>query len=127
MEFQDTIAQLPSFLRPLPANLLPEAVQYLHVMGALAVPAIPLQNALLQTYVEYINPCMPLMDLQNFLNIVYCRHGRNGQTSLLLFQSVMFAATAFVDVKYLREAGYKTRKEARKEFYQKIRVSRTLL
>jgi len=66
---------------------------------------------------------MPLMDLHGFLNIVNRRDGLNGQTSLLLYQAMMFSATAFVDMKYLREAGYATRKAARKAFFQKTRVS----
>lgn len=66
------------------------------------------------------------MDLQNFLNTVHYRHGRNGQVSLFLYQSVMFAATAFVDIKALCQAGYNTRKEARGKFFQKARVSLVL-
>ncbi|KAJ5833654.1 Cutinase transcription factor 1 beta variant 3 [Penicillium riverlandense] len=91
-------------------------------MGAFALPGIPLQEALLRAYVEYINPSMPLMDLHRFFSIVHCRDGHNGQISLLLFQSVMFAAAAFVDMKFLHEEGYKTRKEARKEFFKKTRL-----
>ncbi|EQL00620.1 Cutinase transcription factor 1 beta [Ophiocordyceps sinensis CO18] len=34
----------------------------------------------------------------------------------------MFSATAFVDIKYLREAGYASRKVARKAFFQKTRL-----
>jgi hypothetical protein len=63
------------------------------------------------------------MDLHNFLNTVHYRHGRNGQISLLLYHSVMFAATAFVDIEALCQAGYRTRKEAREKFFQKARVS----
>jgi hypothetical protein len=34
----------------------------------------------------------------------------------------MFAGTAFVDMDYLRKAGYTNRKAARKAFFQKARV-----
>lgn len=98
-------------------------MSYLHIKGALTLPAIGLQNALLQAYVEYVHPYMPLMDLHEFLNIVTRRDGLNGQTSLFLYQAVMFSASAFVDMKHLREAGYPTRKAARKSFFQKTRVS----
>jgi hypothetical protein len=64
------------------------------------------------------------MDLNNFLGIINSRDGKNGQTSLFLYQAVMFAASAFVDMKYLREGGYTTRKAARKSFFQKTRVSK---
>ncbi|KAJ6781784.1 hypothetical protein PWT90_10817 [Aphanocladium album] len=114
--------QLPPFLRPLPSKITPEDVSYLQMKGALTLPAIPLQNALLQAYVEYIHPYMPLMDLHPFLSIVNSRNGFNGQMSLLLYHAVLFAATAFVDMKRLREAGYTSRKAARKAFFQKTRL-----
>lgn len=123
LEEQDSTAQLPAFLRPLPTKIAAEDVKYLQIKGALSVPTLPLQNALLQAYVEYVHPYMPLMDLNNFLGIINTRDGQNGQTSLFLYQAVMFAASAFVDMKYLREGGYTTRKAARKSFFQKTRVS----
>lgn len=109
-------------MRPLPSKIAPDDVQYLALKGALTLPNITLQNALLQCYIEYVYPYMPLIDLHNFLSIVDRRDGVNGQTSLLLYQSIMFSATAFVDMKHLREAGFQSRKAARKAFFQKTRV-----
>lgn len=123
LEIPDAASQLPAFVRPLPAKIAPEDVQYLVIKGALTLPDIPLQNALLQCYIEYVYPYMPLIDLHNFLSVVDRRDGVNGQTSLLLYQSIMFSAVAFVDMKHLREAGYSSRKAARKAFFQKTRVS----
>merc|ERR1712000_446007 len=90
--------------------------------GALTLPSVGLQNALLQSYVEYVHPYMPLMDLHDFLDIVNQRDGLNGQTSLFLYHAIMFSASAFVDIKHLKEAGYTTRKAARKSFFQKTRL-----
>ncbi|TQV91060.1 C6 transcription factor (Ctf1B) [Cordyceps javanica] len=120
--FHPAAPQLPPFLRPLPSKITPEDVSYLQMKGALTLPAIPLQNALLQAYVEYIHPFMPLMDLHPFLSIVNNRNGFNGQMSLLLYHAVLFAATASVDMRRLREAGYTSRKAARKAFFQKTRL-----
>lgn len=122
LEEPDAAAQLPAFVRPLPAKIAAEDVGYLFAKGALTLPAVPLQNALLQAYVEYVHPYMPLMDLHSFLNVVNSRDGLHGQCSLFLYHAVMFAATAFVDMKHLREAGYSTRKAARKAFFQKTRL-----
>ncbi|UNI18970.1 Cutinase transcription factor 1 beta [Purpureocillium takamizusanense] len=122
LEPPDAGTHLPPFVRPLPTKIAPEDVQYLYAKGALTLPSTPLQNGLLQSYVEYVHPYMPLMDLHGFLNIVNRRDGLNGQTSLLLYQAMMFSATAFVDMKHLREAGYATRKAARKAFFQKTRL-----
>lgn len=126
LEEPDAAAQLPPFVRPLPAKIAAEDVSYLHIKGALTLPNIALQNALLQAYVEYVHPYMPLMEIHEFLNIVTRRDGLNGQTSLFLYQAVMFSASAFVDMKHLREAGYSTRKAARKSFFQRTRVCNPL-
>lgn len=114
--------QLPAFFKPLPTKVAVEEVRYLQSKGALSVPSVPLQNALLQAYVEYVHPYMPL-ELFPLLNAVNAGDGRVGKVSLLMYQAVMFAATAFVDIEALLEAGYATRKAARKAFFQKTRAS----
>lgn len=123
LEPPDAGSQLPAFVRPLPPKIALEDVQYLSVKGALSLPNLHLQNALLQCYIECVYPYMPLIDLHQFLSIVDRRDGVNGQISLLLYQSIMFSASAFVDMKYLKDAGFTTRKMARKAFFQKTRVS----
>ncbi|PHH72384.1 hypothetical protein CDD82_5996 [Ophiocordyceps australis] len=118
----DAAAQLPPFVRPLPPKIAPEDVGYLDAKGALTLPCLPLQSALLQAYIEYVHPYMPLMNIHEFLDVVGHPDGINGQISLLLYQAIMFAATAFVDIKLLRDAGFATRKAARKAFFQKTRL-----
>ncbi|KAI1466409.1 transcription factor CTF1 [Daldinia caldariorum] len=122
LEEPDASSQLPAFIRPLPAKIAPEDVSYLHTKGALTLPSLSLQNALLTAYVEYVHPYMPLIELHDFLSMVNARDGLYGQTSLFLYHSVMFAATAFVDAKYLKDAGYASRKAARREFFYKARL-----
>ncbi|KAI1774181.1 transcription factor CTF1 [Hypoxylon cercidicola] len=122
LEEPDASAQLPAFIRPLPAKIAPEDVTYLHTKGALSLPSLNLQNALLSAYVEYVHPYMPLIELHDYLSLINARDGVYGQTSLFLYQCVMFAATAFVDGKHLKEAGYTSRKAARREFFYKARL-----
>jgi len=86
------------------------------------VPSLTVQGALLRAYVEYVHPYMPLLDLHEFLSIVDARDGSRGQTSLFLYQAVMFCATAFVSNKIVKEAGYASRKAARRAFFTKARV-----
>lgn len=64
---------------------------------------------------------MPLLELHKVLQIIN-DEGGSGSMSLLLFQSIMFSGTAFVDMESLRMAGYRTRKDARKAFFQSARV-----
>ncbi|SCO88873.1 related to Cutinase transcription factor 1 beta [Fusarium oxysporum] len=118
--------QVPPGFKPLPTKVAAEDVRYLRSKGALSVPSVPLQSALLQAYVEHVNPYMPL-ELFPFLNAINAGDGRAEKVSLLMYQAVMFAATAFVDIEVLLEAGYANRKAARKSFFQKTRASRLSL
>jgi hypothetical protein len=123
LEEPDVFGQLPLFVKPLPSKIEPEDVKYLHAKGALSLPSLELQNALLKAYVEYVHPYMPLLELHDFLNKVNNTDGLAGQVSLFVYQAVLFAGTAFVETKYLREAGYPSRRAARKTFFQRTRVS----
>ncbi|KAK6189468.1 hypothetical protein LQW54_013239 [Pestalotiopsis sp. IQ-011] len=122
LEDPDASAQLPAFVRPLPSKIASEDVSYLHMKGALTLPSLPLQNALLRAYVEYVHPYMPLLELHDFLGAINSVDGLCGQISLFLYHAVMFAGTAYVDVKILKEAGYPNRKAARKAYFQKTRL-----
>ncbi|KAF2463128.1 uncharacterized protein BDR25DRAFT_347359 [Lindgomyces ingoldianus] len=117
-----TVADLPLYIKPLPARIGPDEVAYLEKKGALTVPKSTLRNEMLRAYVEFVHPYMPLLDLHDFLPIVDRPDGSLGKASLILFQAVMFAGSAFVDMRHLRNAGYATRKEARKDFFQKTRL-----
>jgi hypothetical protein len=116
-------SDLPQFIKPLPAKIGPEEISYLEKKGALTVPKGALRSEMLRAYVEFVHPYMPLLDLHDFLTVIDKSDGSNGKVSLILFQAVMFAGSAFIDMDHLRIAGYATRKEARKDFFQKTRVS----
>jgi len=116
------IAPLPNYIKPLPARITTDDIEYLEKKGALSIPGLVLRNELLRVYVEYVHGYMPLLELREFLDALERNDGSTKRISLLLFQAVMFAGTAFVDMKHLRRAGYTTRKEARKAFFLKARV-----
>lgn len=114
--------QLPNYLKPLPQRMTSVDIDYLFAKGALSLPDTPVRNALLRAYLEFVHPYMPLIEIHDFLQIIEDGTGESGKISLLLFQAVMFAGTAFVDMDFLRSAGYSNRKAARKAFFQKARV-----
>jgi len=118
-------ANLPYFIKPLPARIGPDEIDFLEKKGALTVPSIGLRNELLRAYIEFVHPYMPLLELYDFVMIVESGSGVLGRISLILFQAVMFAGSAFVDMHHLHNAGYLSRKEARKDFFQKTRVRKT--
>ena len=112
---------LPAYLKPIPARLGHDEIVFLEKKGALTIPATPLRDALLKNYAEYVHPYMPLLNLQEFVGVID-RNDGSQTISLLLFQAVMFAAVATVDIQFLQSAGYATRRDARRDFYQKTRV-----
>lgn len=112
---------LPDYIRGLPARLQKEDIDYLAVKGALTIPDTGLRNELLKAYIHYVHNYMPLLDLEEFLQTIVQNDGVH-RISLLLFQAVMFAGMAFVDMKHLQAAGYQTRKAARKIFFQRARL-----
>lgn len=112
---------LPAFIKPVPAKYGVDDIAYLSKKGALTIPSPPLRNALLQSFINFIHPYMPLLDLHEFLDTIE-NNDESSAVSLLLFQAIMFASTASVDIQYLKAAGYTTRREARRDFFQKTRV-----
>lgn len=112
---------LPTYINPLPSKMTSVDIDYLWAKSALLIPETPLRNSLLRAFIEYIHPYMPLLELHKVLQIIN-DEGGSGSMSLLLFQSIMFAGTAFVDMDSLKRAGHRTRKAARKAFFQKARV-----
>ncbi|KAJ5092206.1 hypothetical protein NUU61_007076 [Penicillium alfredii] len=112
---------LPDYIRGLPTRLQKEDIDYLATKGALTIPDVGLRNELLKSYVHYVHTYMPLLDLEEFLQTVVSNDGIH-RISLLLFQAVMFAGMAFIDMKHLHAAGYQTRKAARKIFFQRARL-----
>lgn len=94
--------------------------RYLQETGILSVPEKSLRNALLESYIEFVHPYMPVVELHDFIRVI---NQEGGETvSLIVFQAVMFAGSAFVDVAHLNAAGFTSRKAARKELYQKAKV-----
>ena len=123
-DFDPLIAILdeePRFLKPLPSRISAEDLEFLRFRGALAIPESGLRTELLRCYIKWVHSFLPVLNLQEFLRCV-ALNDPEGNISLLLFQAVMFVATAFVDLKHLQAAGYTTRKSARNAFYTRLRV-----
>ena len=115
---------LPHFVRPVGDNISPQDLVFLWHKGALSTPDLHLRNALVQCFVEFVHPIVPVVDLKEFLLAVGSPLNIDApKTSILLFQAVMFSAAAFVDINILRKSGFASRIEARKLFYERAKVS----
>ena len=114
-------ASLPNYIHGLPPAISADDVEYSQKKGVLDVPEIGLRNQLLRSYVQYVHPYMPSIDLQEFLRPIELDDGSE-RIRLLLFLAVMFAATAYVEMPLLKMEAYDDRKSARKAFFQKVKV-----
>ncbi|GAB7325460.1 hypothetical protein MBLNU13_g09477t1 [Cladosporium sp. NU13] len=112
---------LPSYIKPLPDRFGNDDITYLQNKGALTIPNVELRNELIRCYAEVIHPFMPLLDLHDFVATIDCKDGSK-QVGLLLFQSVMFAGIASVNMRHLENAGYTSRRDARRDFFNKTRL-----
>ena len=113
---------LPAYLQPFALRMTSIDIDYLFAKDALSIPTVPVRNALLRSYLEYVHPYLPLVNIHGILQTIQNRTGKSGRISLLLFQTIMFPGIAFVDMEILRMAGYSNRQAARKAFFQKVRV-----
>ncbi|EXJ75372.1 uncharacterized protein A1O5_02068 [Cladophialophora psammophila CBS 110553] len=118
---QEQAYGLPHYVHPLPPCIDAHGAQFLAHKGALTVPDASLRNELLRSYVQYVHPFMPILDLRQFLTPI-ARNDGSGQISLLTLQAVMFAGSTFVDLRFLQNHGYNDRREARKAFYTWARM-----
>ncbi|EEU40572.1 uncharacterized protein NECHADRAFT_75850 [Fusarium vanettenii 77-13-4] len=114
--------KLPGFIKPMSSCIDRDDVAYLRSKGALSAPNVQLQNALLWSFFEYVYPFIPVVDVEEFLSSVHDRDGNSGQISLLLYHAVLFAGTAHVNMDLLKKSGFKTRREARKAFFHRVRL-----
>ncbi|CAK7200315.1 hypothetical protein SEUCBS139899_003006 [Sporothrix eucalyptigena] len=96
-------------------------MEYLAEKDALTIPDTEFRDELLRTYVKIVYCFVPALDLDDFLDPII--HGDDSHpVSLLLFQAVMFASVVFVDDSLLKARGFATRKEARKVFFNRVRI-----
>jgi hypothetical protein len=65
---------------------------------------------------------MPIIDLAGFCNVLGCTSGSRGQVSLLLYQAVLFAGSAFLRSDVLVDEGYADTKSLRKDLYKRTEV-----
>ena len=97
---------------------------FLRQSGALSLPGQPLRNALFSSFIEHVHPTMPVVDL---MPIIAAMEGYNTTSqprlSILLLQAIMFSGVAHADLEAVKSAGFASRREARKRFYDRSKVS----
>ncbi|KIX06769.1 uncharacterized protein Z518_04745 [Rhinocladiella mackenziei CBS 650.93] len=120
---ETNLYNMPDYVKPLSPHLTPDDMNYLYTKGALEIPPISFRDALIRCHIQYVHPFLPLLDLPSLVyRTIVPGRIETPQISILLLQAVMFAAMAFVDIDEIHKAGFKTRRSARKIFYERIRL-----
>lgn len=114
---------MPAFVKPpSPGKVTRDGLRYMRLMGALELPPTVLEKQLVLAYIEHVHPDFPVLELHDFLRRISDRSGRHGQVSLLLYQSAMFAASAFIKPEYLAAAGFANRRALRRAIFQAAKL-----
>ncbi|KAJ9602287.1 hypothetical protein H2200_013142 [Cladophialophora chaetospira] len=113
--------ELPPYIRPSRPDIRQDDLEFLSRRGALSLPVGELRDQLIRSFVLYVYPFMPVVDLEDFMGAID-GNDASPKISLIVFQAVLFSATAFVDLPLLQEAGYENRRAARADYYQKVKL-----
>ena len=116
---------LPPFIKARYHDLDSIDETYLSSKGAFTLPDRQSQKELLQAFLDFTYPYLPILDLDCFLRALGSDAGKGDQISLLLYQSLMFAGTAHVGMDCLARLGFDTRRQARKKFFNIVKVGAT--
>ncbi len=95
--------------------------EYLERKGVFDLPTERFRTHLLNSYILWVHPHVPVLDLSVFVGSIAANDGIN-RVSLLLLHSVFLVAIPFVDITHILQEGYSSRKEACNIFYCRVKV-----
>ncbi|KAJ5958493.1 uncharacterized protein N7479_005643 [Penicillium vulpinum] len=113
---------LPDYASPLSHSITSEDCNVLHERGAFDVPDPRSRARILNAYFQFVHPALPILSSEEFLMVLDTSYNDSRGVSFLLFQAVIFAATAFQPVDSLVLEGFKDRREARKARFDRINL-----
>lgn len=112
--------QVPEFVTKPSLDIDQEDLAYLAARGVFDLPPTVTLHKILQCYLDYVYPLLPILDIHNLFHAVY---GHTSRISLPLLYGIMLAASAFVDENTLAQTGYQSLFEWRSSLRRKLRVS----
>ncbi|KAJ6119142.1 hypothetical protein N7523_003422 [Penicillium sp. IBT 18751x] len=113
---------LPEYARPLSLAITRKDCSVLLQKGAFDIPQARIRDELLRSYIQFVHPALPILDLENFLMVIDKSYTGGVGISFLLFQAVIFAATRFESEESLATEGFQNQREARKTRFDRIRM-----
>ncbi|OAP62785.1 hypothetical protein AYL99_02012 [Fonsecaea erecta] len=111
---------LPRFIKSLPSHLDEDDLRYLQARGCFTFLSRDLEKIVIRRYAEFIHPLVPVLDLDEFVDIVFGDMSK--KISLLLYHAVMCAGLAAVDIQTILDHGFDSKVAVRKQYYTKAKV-----
>ncbi|EEU39701.1 uncharacterized protein NECHADRAFT_82144 [Fusarium vanettenii 77-13-4] len=104
-------------------DMLPEDINFLELKGCLRIPARKHLDEFVKQYFRYVHPFLPLINEAVFWEMYYgTSQGLGPKMPLLVFQSMIFAASAHVSSETLESLGFSSTRVARRILYQRAKV-----
>ncbi|RKK64370.1 hypothetical protein BFJ69_g16754 [Fusarium oxysporum] len=101
-------------------NIDSETHEYLEKRGCFDLPALDIQQSLVQAYFHYVHPFLPVIHVSSFLK-PFESPGQDG-VCLHLLWSVFLAAANFADATTVQSAGYESRKDMKRAMFLRAKA-----
>ncbi|KAF3395416.1 hypothetical protein DPV78_009340 [Talaromyces pinophilus] len=95
--------------------------EYLYCKGAFTWPGDELRQVLFEAYMTVVHPNMPVLRIQQIIEIFSSNDGPGESFSLFLGQAMMAAASTAVMVEKIEVLGFSSRQSLTEHFFQKAR------
>lgn len=109
---------LPGYVRWNDGQFSAEQMRELLAVGAPSLPSPQIVHELVQNYLDWVHPQLPLLDLDKFLSTLSASNQASAdRVSLLLLHAVLFAGALYTVDNCLPELGF----DKSKDFQEQIR------
>ncbi|KAJ5143400.1 uncharacterized protein N7515_002187 [Penicillium bovifimosum] len=105
-------------LRSLPS----EDLLFLASKDCLTLPGPDAIDEFVEQYFKRIHPSVPVLDEASFWNVYSSNQPSGSKISLFVLQSLLFASCPLVSLDTLRQCGFKDRRDARKQLYNRAKL-----
>ena len=110
------------WIRPPAAHLNDADLHYVFLRHGLDLLTPGLRRILLEAYIEYVFPLMPIADLQDATLAVSQSQDGSEQIGLTVLQSIYLLGALYAQAEALREGGFFSRTTAIKTIYARVKL-----
>ncbi|KAE8375425.1 fungal-specific transcription factor domain-containing protein [Aspergillus bertholletiae] len=114
-------AYYPYLTAPNLSGVSPSDIAYLDSQKCFDLPSGQFLETLLSHYFLYVHPCLPVINEAEFWS-VFRQRERGKLFSLLVFQAMLFVASSYLPVEYVKRSGAESIIALRDTFYRRAKL-----